>query len=149
MLVSIQQQDFDLGTELAALHGNAGQVGAMVSFVGLVRDFSNGKQIENIYLEHYPGMTEKALNRIIDEAACRWQLINARIIHRVGMLLPSEQIVLVATAASHRSAAFAACEYIIDHLKTAAPFWKREQTGDTAHWLETRDSDEQRTALWK
>ncbi|MEQ1813677.1 MAG: molybdenum cofactor biosynthesis protein MoaE [Candidatus Nitrotoga sp.] len=149
MRVSIQQQDFDLGAELTALHGNAGQAGALVSFVGLVRDFSNGKQIENIYLEHYPGMTEKALNRIIDEATSRWQLINARVIHRVGLLLPSEQIVLVATAASHRPAAFAACEYIIDCLKTAAPFWKREQTNNAAHWLETRDSDERRTARWK
>ncbi len=149
MRVSIQQQNFDLGTELAALHGNTGQAGALVSFVGLVRDFSNGKQIENIYLEHYPGMTEKALNKIVDEATNRWQLIDARVIHRVGLLLPSEQIVMVATAASHRPAAFAACEYIIDHLKTAAPFWKREQTNNTAHWLETRGSDEQRTARWK
>jgi len=149
MRVSIQQQDFDLGTELAALHGNTGQAGALVSFVGLVRDFSNGKQIENIYLEHYPGMTEKALNTIIDEATSRWQLINVRVIHRVGLLLPSEQIVLVATAASHRPAAFAACEYIIDYLKTAAPFWKREQTSNTTHWLETRGSDEQRTARWE
>lgn len=149
MRVSIQQQDFDLGAELAALHGNTGQAGALVSFVGLVRDFSNGKQIENIYLEHYPGMTEKALNTIIDEATSRWQLINVRVIHRVGLLLPSEKIVLVATAASHRTAAFAACEYIIDYLKTAAPFWKCEQTSNTTHWLETRDSDEQRTARWE
>ena len=149
MRVSIQQQDFDLGAELAALHGNAGQAGALVSFVGLVRDFSDSGAIKNIYLEHYQGMTEKALNTIIDEATSRWQLINARVIHRVGLLLPSEQIVLVATAASHRPVAFAACEYIIDHLKTAAPFWKREQTSNATHWLETRDSDEQRTARWE
>ena len=149
MRVSIQQQDFDLGAELAALHGNAGQVGAIVSFVGLVRDFSHDKHIENIYLEHYPGMTEKTLNKIVDEATSRWQLLNARIIHRVGLLLPCEQIVLVAAAASHRPAAFAACEYIIDHLKTAAPFWKREQTSSTAYWLETSESDKQRTMRWK
>ena len=149
MSVSIQEKDFDLNAELAELRGNTAQVGALVSFTGLVRDFSDGENIENIYLEHYPGMTEKALDKIITEANTRWNLLGVRVIHRVGKLAPGEQIVLVATAALHRAEAFAACEFIIDYLKTAAPFWKREQTNKGAHWLETRESDEQRAVRWE
>jgi len=146
--ISIQENDFDLASELAALRSGSSKAGALVSFVGLVRDFSNDGKIENIFLEHYPGMTEKALNKIIHEATARWNLLGARVIHRVGTLLPNDQIVLVATAALHRGEAFAACEFIIDYLKTAAPFWKKEQTGQGAKWLETRDSDVQRMEHW-
>ena len=148
MSISIQEKDFDIAAELAALRGSSSKIGALVSFVGLVRDFSKDAQIENIFLEHYPGMTEKALDKIIQEATVRWNLLGTRVIHRIGSLLPNDQIVLVATAALHRGEAFAACEFIIDYLKTAAPFWKREQTGQGAQWLETRDSDVQRMKHW-
>lgn len=148
MSALIQHQDFDLAAELTALRARNNGIGALVSFVGLVRDFSGDAQIENITLEHYPGMSEKALNQIISEASARWHLLGVRVIHRVGTLLPGDQIVLVATAAAHRGEAFAACEFIIDYLKTDAPFWKREQTGDGAQWLETRDSDTQRAQRW-
>lgn len=148
MSISIQEKDFDIAAELSALRGSSSKIGALVSFVGLVRDFSKDAQIENIFLEHYPGMTEKALDKIIQEATVRWNLLGTRVIHRIGSLLPNDQIVLVATAALHRGEAFAACEFIIDYLKTAAPFWKREQTGQGAQWLETRDSDVQRMKHW-
>ena len=149
MSVQIQEQDFDLAAELAAMRNSSSKIGALVTFVGLVRDLSNDAPIENIHLEHYPGMSEKALHKIISEATARCQLIDARVIHRVGLLLPNEQIVLVATAALHRAEAFAACEFIIDYLKTDAPFWKREQTNSGAQWLETKDADEQRTVRWQ
>ena len=148
MSISIQENDFDVAAELSALRCSSSKIGALVSFVGLVRDFSHDAQIENIFLEHYPGMTEKALDKIIQEATVRWNLLGTRVIHRIGPLLPNDQIVLVATAALHRGEAFAACEFIIDYLKTAAPFWKREQTGQGAQWLETRDSDVQRMEHW-
>ena len=148
MSVSIQENDFDLASELAALRSGSAKAGALVSFVGLVRDFSNDGKIENIFLEHYAGMTEKALHKIIQEATARWNLLGVRVIHRVGALLPNDQIVLVATTALHRGEAFAGCEFIIDYLKTAAPFWKREQTGQGGQWLETRDSDIQRMEHW-
>jgi molybdopterin synthase catalytic subunit len=146
--VSIQTEDFDLAAELAALRRQSSQVGALVSFVGLVRNISGDEKIENIYLEHYPGMSEKSLDRIINEANRRWQLLGVRVIHRVGTLLPNDQIVLVATSSTHRADAFAACEFIIDYLKTAAPFWKREQTAHGASWLDTKESDEQRMQRW-
>ena len=148
MTVSIQTADFDLGAELAALRVASAEVGAVVSFVGLVRDFGGGAKIEHIYLEHYPGMSEKALQEIIAQAKARWNLLGVRVIHRVGQLLPNDQIVLVATASAHRADAFAACEFIIDYLKTSAPFWKKEQTVQGAHWLETKDTDVQRSARW-
>lgn len=148
MTISIQTADFDVASELAALRKSSNKTGALVSFVGLVRDFSDGKAIESIYLEHYPGMSEKALNKIIDEACKLWHLLDVRVIHRVGTLLPNEQIVLVATASEHRSEAFAACEFIIDYLKTSAPFWKREQTAQGAEWLGTKDSDLHRMQHW-
>ncbi|HEY5994916.1 MAG TPA: molybdenum cofactor biosynthesis protein MoaE [Gallionellaceae bacterium] len=148
MSASIQTADFDLATELASLRSGRAQVGALVSFVGLVRDFSDAEKIESIYLEHYPGMSERALEQIIDEASRRWKLLGVRVIHRVGELHPHDQIVLVATASSHRADAFAACEFIIDYLKTSAPFWKREQTAQGAKWLDTKESDLQRSARW-
>lgn len=149
MSISIQEQDFDVASELATLRGSSAKIGAMVSFVGLVRDFSKDAQIENIFLEHYPGMTEKALGKIIQEATERWNLLGTRVIHRIGALMPNDQIVLVATASLHRGEAFAGCEFIIDYLKTAAPFWKREQTGQGTQWLETRESDIQRMKHWQ
>ncbi|TXT26132.1 MAG: molybdopterin synthase catalytic subunit [Gallionellaceae bacterium] len=148
MSISIQESDFDVAAEMAALRHSSAKIGALVSFVGLVRDFSNEGRIENIFLEHYSGMTEKALGKIIGEAAARWNLLGSRVIHRIGPLQPNEQIVLVATAAAHRREAFASCEFIIDYLKTAAPFWKREQTDRGGTWLETRDSDLQRMDHW-
>jgi len=148
MGISIQTEDFDLAAELAALRASSKNVGALVSFVGLVRDFSGDEKIENIYLEHYPGMSEKALEKIIAEANARWQLLGVRAIHRIGTLHPGEQIVLVATAAQHRGDAFSACEFIIDYLKSAAPFWKREQTTQGVEWLNTKDSDMQRMERW-
>ena len=144
MSVSIQTEDFDLAAELSALRAGNAKAGALVSFVGLVRDFSGAGKVENIYLEHYPGMCEKALDKIIAEANERWRLLGVRVIHRVGKLLPNEQIVLVATASEHRADAFTSCEFIIDYLKTAAPFWKREQTPHGTEWLDTKDSDVQR-----
>ncbi|MDO8369304.1 MAG: molybdenum cofactor biosynthesis protein MoaE [Candidatus Nitrotoga sp.] len=148
MSVLIQEDDFDLASELTALRSGNSKVGAMVSFVGLVRDFSHNETIESIYLEYYPGMTEKALNKIIVEATERWSLINVRVIHRIGQLFANDQIVLVATTALHRGEAFAGCEFIIDYLKTAAPFWKKEQTSEGSQWLETRDTDVKRMEHW-
>jgi molybdopterin synthase catalytic subunit len=148
MNISIQTADFDLAAELAALRTGRAQIGALVSFTGLVRDFSENGTIGNIYLEHYPGMSEKALEKIIIEANERWQLLGVRVIHRVGELHPNDQIVLVATASSHRADAFAACEFIMDYLKTSAPFWKREQTEQGAKWLDTRESDVERAKRW-
>jgi molybdopterin synthase catalytic subunit len=148
MTISIQTDDFDLATELSTLRQASAKVGALVSFVGLVRDFSSDKIIENITLEHYPGMSERVLEKIIHEANTRWNLLGVRIIHRVGTLLPNEQIVLVATTSEHRSDAFAACEFLIDHLKTAAPFWKREKTPQGSEWLSTKDADLKRLQHW-
>jgi molybdopterin synthase catalytic subunit len=148
MSVLIQEADFDLAAELTALRSGNSRVGAMVSFVGLVRDFSHNETIDSIYLEYYPGMTEKALNKIIAEATDRWNLINVRVIHRIGQLFANDQIVLVATTALHRGEAFAGCEFIIDYLKTAAPFWKKELTGKGSQWLETRDTDVKRMEHW-
>ncbi len=148
MSISIQEADFDLAAELDTLRRQSKETGALVSFTGLVRDFSDGEEVESIYLEHYPGMCEKALEKIITEAQQRWSLLGVRVIHRIGQLQPGEQIVLVATASQHRADAFAACEFIIDHLKTSAPFWKREQTTHGTHWLDTRESDQQRMQRW-
>lgn len=148
MGISIQSADFDLGAELAALRAASSGVGAVVSFVGLVRDFSGAEKIESIQLEHYPGMSEKALEKIVADAHARWGLQGVRVIHRVGTLRPNEQIVLVATASAHRADAFDACEFIIDYLKTSAPFWKKEQTAQGGHWLDTKESDVQRSARW-
>ena len=149
MRISIQQQDFDVTAEYAALRANNARIGALVSFVGLVRDFSGDQQIESLTLEHYPGMSEKALAFILRQAHKRWNLYASRVIHRVGTLLPHEQIVFVATASAHRSEAFAATEFIIDYLKTDAPFWKKEHTGQGDAWLESKAADVQRAARWE
>ncbi len=146
--VRVQTDDFDLNAELARLRAGQPGLGAVVSFVGTVRDMNEGSAVSEMELEHYPGMTEKALADIVDQANARWPLLGALVIHRVGPLLPLEQIVLVACGAAHRGEAFAACEFIIDYLKTDAPFWKKEQTPEGARWVDARDSDDSAKAKW-
>lgn len=148
MHIRIQEADFDVGAELAALRAGDARVGALASFVGLVRDSNDGAGVRGMTLEHYPGMTEKALAAIVDEAGQRWPIYDALVIHRVGPLRPCDQIVLVAVTASHRGEAFAACEFIMDYLKTRAPFWKCEETPDGARWVDARDSDDSAAARW-
>ena len=149
MIVRIQEADFGVGAELAALRAGDARIGALASFIGLVRDVSHGAGVSEMTLEHYPGMTEKALAAIVDEAKSRWDLYGALVIHRVGRLQPCDQIVLVAVTSAHRSDAFAACEFIMDYLKTRAPFWKREATAGGAHWVDARDSDDTAAARWQ
>lgn len=146
--VSVQADDFDVSAELALLRAQDPRIGAVVSFVGTVRDMNDGASVSEMELEHYPGMTEQALAKIIDQANARWPLFGARVIHRVGPLKPLEQIVLVACASAHRGEAFDACEFIIDYLKTEAPFWKKEQTPDGARWVDARESDDSARAKW-
>ncbi|HEX4524896.1 MAG TPA: molybdopterin synthase catalytic subunit MoaE [Casimicrobiaceae bacterium] len=144
----VQTEDFDVACEIAQLRGKDARVGAVASFVGLVRDENDAATVRKLTLEHYPGMTEKALNGIIDEARRRWSIYDAVVIHRVGELAPTDQIVLVAVSSAHRGDAFAACEFIIDYLKTRAPFWKRELTPDGERWVEARASDDEAAARW-
>jgi molybdopterin synthase catalytic subunit len=144
----VQTEDFDVAREIAQLRGKDARVGAVASFVGLVRDENDAATVRKLTLEHYPGMTEKALNGIIDEARRRWSIYDAVVIHRVGELAPTDQIVLVAVSSAHRGDAFAACEFIIDYLKTRAPFWKRELTPDGERWVEARASDDEAAARW-
>ncbi|MBC3909044.1 molybdopterin synthase catalytic subunit MoaE [Undibacterium umbellatum] len=148
MTIRVQTVDFDLNAELAQLRqGNPG-IGAVVSFVGLVRDINDGQNISAMELEHYPGMTEKALEQIVVQAQARWDLINTLVIHRVGPLQPLDQIVLVAVATRHRGDAFAACEFIMDYLKTQAPFWKKEQTPEGSRWVDARETDDLALQKW-
>jgi molybdopterin synthase catalytic subunit len=148
MTVRVQTEDFDLGAEILRLRkGNPG-IGAIASFVGLVRDLSENAAVSEMTLEHYPGMTEKALAEIVEEARKRWEVINALVIHRIGALKPTDQIVLVAVSSAHRHDAFAACEFIMDYLKTLAPFWKKEQTPEGARWVDARESDETAVRRW-
>lgn len=140
-MISVQTADFDPGAELERLRSAlAGRAGAMVSFTGLVRDLNAGETVGQLTLEHYPGMTEKALAAIEAEAVERWELVDSLIIHRVGPLSPSDRIVFVAAAAAHRKAAFRACEFMIDTLKTEAPFWKKEATASGTRWLSPADN---------
>ena len=148
MNIRVQTAPFDPGAELNAVHAGDLSVGAVVSFTGYVRDINQDAAIQELFLEHYPGMTEKAFAKIRDEAMQRWPLIGVQILHRVGALSLAEPIVFVATSSMHREAAFAACEFIMDYLKTRAPFWKKEQTTSGAHWVEGRDSDQQAAARW-
>ena len=148
MAVRVQTEDFDLTTEIAQLRANTPKVGAIVNFVGVVRDLNEGEQIAEMELEHYPGMTEKALEDIIKEAHSRWDLFDALVIHRVGPLKPLDQIVLVAVTSAHRGEAFAACEFIIDYLKTQAPFWKKEQTPQGSRWVDARVTDDEAMKKW-
>ncbi|TAK70913.1 MAG: molybdopterin synthase catalytic subunit MoaE [Betaproteobacteria bacterium] len=148
MAVRVQREDFDIGAEIAAFCRDNSGIGAVASFIGLVRDVNEGDAVAGMTLEHYPGMTEKALAGIVDEAKRRWDIVDALVIHRVGELKPLDQIVLVAVTGAHRGAAFAACEFIMDYLKTQAPFWKKEQTAQGARWVEARASDDQAAERW-
>ena len=147
--VRIQEADFDVGTELAALQGGRTDIGAVASFTGLVRGHTREDDVSALTLEHYPGMTERAIEAMIAEAQARFGVQAARVIHRVGRLLPGERIVLVAVAASHRHAAFEACEFLIDFLKTHAPFWKEETRGADHHWVAARGCDEEAASRWR
>jgi molybdopterin synthase catalytic subunit len=148
--VSIQTADFDLSAEVAALRAGDKRVGAVCSFVGTVRDRTAGgpENISSMELEHYPGMTERAIESMIDEAFKRFDLLGARVVHRVGLLQPLDQVVLVAVISAHRGQSFQACEFLMDYLKTQAPFWKKEQTPEGAHWVDARVSDDAALAKW-
>jgi molybdopterin synthase catalytic subunit len=149
MTVRIQTEDFDVGAEIAAMRKGNPAIGAVASFVGIVRDVNEGDAVSEMTLEHYPGMTEKSIEAIIDEARTRWDVIDALAVHRVGTLRPTDPIVLVIVASGHRGDAFAACEFIMDYLKTQAPFWKKERTGDGARWVEARASDDAAAERWR
>jgi molybdopterin synthase catalytic subunit len=146
--IRVQAADFDLSHELARLREGDGRVGAVVSFVGTVRDLNEGAAVSEMELEHYPGMTERALSDIVAQARTRWPLYGVTVIHRIGALAPCEQIVLVACTAAHRGEAFAGCEFIMDYLKTDAPFWKKEQTPQGARWVDARSSDSSAKDKW-
>ena len=147
--VKVQQADFDAGRELEALTRGRRDVGAMASFVGLVREANDGSAVRGMTLEHYPGMTEKALQDICAEAHARWDLLDTLVIHRIGALVPGDRIVLVGVASAHRGDAFEACEFIMDYLKTRAPFWKKESTPQGERWVDARDSDDAAAQRWK
>ncbi len=149
MKIAVQTEAFDLNGEVAALYQANPKVGAVASFLGLVRDINEGQGVSTLSLEHYAGMTEKALAEIVTEAGQRWEVLDATVIHRVGTLLPTEPIVLVAVASGHRGDAFAACEFIMDFLKTRAPFWKKETTPAGEHWVDARESDGHAAARWR
>ncbi len=146
--VSIQTEDFDVSTELAALRAGNPGVGAVCCFVGTVRDRNEGDAVASMELEHYPGMTEKSIEAMVDAAFDRFAILGARVIHRVGLLAPLDQIVLVAVTSSHRGESFQACEFLMDYLKTQAPFWKKEQTPEGARWVDARVSDDAAMARW-
>jgi molybdopterin synthase catalytic subunit len=147
-MIRVQSEDFDLGRELAALVQDNHKIGGLAVFVGLVRDLAGDRAIGAMTLEHYPGMTEKLMAEIEAEAQRRWPLEASLVIHRTGRLEPGDQIVLVATASAHRQAAFDACQFLIDWLKTKAPFWKLEETGEGAEWVDARSSDDTAAARW-
>jgi molybdopterin synthase catalytic subunit len=158
MSVSVQEADFEAGAEIAALSAGRDDVGAVASFVGLVRADKSGAPevgagdtaaVRAMTLEHYPGMTEKALQAIVEEARGRWDIYGVRVIHRVGRLVPGDRIVFVAVASSHRGEAFAACEFIMDYLKTRAPFWKKEETAQGGRWVDARESDDHAAGRWQ
>lgn len=148
MNVRVQAGAFDPGAEVNALHAANRGVGAVVSFVGYVRDFNDGLDVSGMFLEHYPGMTEKALSKIVEEAQQRWPLLGVEVLHRVGNLEPGEPIVFVGITSAHRQAAFEACEFIMDYLKTRAPFWKRETTPEGQRWVDGRSSDQEAAKRW-
>jgi molybdopterin synthase catalytic subunit len=146
--VSIQTQDFDVSHELAALRKGDARVGAVCSFLGTVRERNDGSSVASMELEHYPGMTEKSISAMMDEAKKRFDIFAARVIHRVGLLHPEDQIVFVAVTSAHRGESFKACEFLMDYLKTQAPFWKKEVTPEGARWVDARVSDDQALARW-
>jgi molybdopterin synthase catalytic subunit len=147
--VRVQAEDFDVGAELSLLNEGRLEVGAVASFVGMVRGEQGSDGVAAMTLEHYPGMTERSIEAIIDEARQRWDLLGVTVIHRIGRLLPGDRIVLVGVAAAHRGEAFSACEFIMDYLKTRAPFWKREETPQGARWVDAREGDESAAARWQ
>ena len=149
MKIKIQTEDFDVSEEIKSLRAGKPEIGAVASFIGTVRDLNDGSSVQSMELEHYPGMTEKSLEEIVLEAKKRWDLQGVTIIHRVGPLKPLDQIVLVITASSHRGEAFASCEFVMDYLKTSAPFWKKEATPDGARWVDARTTDEERLKKWQ
>ena len=149
MPVRVQTEDFDVTRELALLRGDNRAVGAVAAFIGTVRDVNDEASVTSMTLEHYPGMTEKALAMIVDEAKARWDIFDALVIHRVGALAPLDQIVLVGVTSAHRGEAFAACEFIVDYLKTRAPFWKKELTPAGPRWVEARVTDDEAAARWQ
>jgi len=146
--VRVQPEPFDTGREIARLHEGAWGVGAVASFLGVVRDRNDDRSVGSMRLEHYPGMTERAIERIVRDAGMRWELAAVTVIHRVGELSPGDPIVLVAAASSHRGEAFSACEFVMDYLKTKAPFWKKESTPAGGRWVETRVSDSEAAGRW-
>jgi molybdopterin synthase catalytic subunit len=148
MPIRVQTEDFDLSAEIDSLRSGDPTIGAVVSFIGTVRDINDGAGVSEMELEHYPGMTEKALDDIVLQAKARWNIFDALVIHRVGPLKPLDQIVLVAVTSAHRGEAFAACEFIMDYLKTQAPFWKKEQTAQGARWVDARAADDNALAKW-
>ena len=146
--VSIQAANFNLAEEIEVLRLNDKRVGAVCSFIGTVRDRNDGSHVTSMELEHYPGMTEKAIEAMIDEACTRFDILGARVVHRVGMLQPLDQVVMVAVTSAHRGESFKACEFLMDYLKTQAPFWKKEETPDGARWVDARVSDDAALARW-
>ncbi len=146
--VSIQTEDFDLQQEISALRADDKRVGAVCSFIGTVRDRNDGSEVASMELEHYPGMTEKSIEVMIDEAHRRFDILGARVVHRVGLLQPMDQIMMVAVASAHRGESFRACEFLMDYLKTQAPFWKKEQTPEGARWVDARVADDAALARW-
>jgi len=149
MTVRVQTEDFDAGHEIAALRAGNPRVGAVASFIGVVRDVNDGDNVAEMTLEHYPGMTEKSIAGIIEQARSRWSMFDALVVHRVGRLKPTDQIVLVVVTGSHRGEVFAACEFIMDYLKTSAPFWKKEQTAQGQRWVAARVSDDAAAERWR
>ena len=147
-MISIQQEDFDPAAEYRALRDSGAGTGAIATFTGLVRDSGDLTGVTGLFLEHYPGMTEQVIGGLIEQASERWDVRQARVIHRVGSLALGEQIVFVGVCSAHRGDAFAACEFIMDALKTSAPFWKKEITGDSEHWVEQKASDLDRSDSW-
>ncbi len=146
--VLITPADFNLADEVAALRAGDKRVGAVCTFTGTVRDRNDGSDVRSMELEHYPGMTEKAIEAMIDEAMARFDIFGVRVIHRVGLLQPLDQVVLVAVTSAHRGESFQACEFLMDYLKTQAPFWKKEQTAEGARWVDARVSDDAALAKW-
>ena len=146
--VSIQTEDFNLSAEVDALRKNDKRIGAICTFTGTVRDRNDGANVSSMELEHYPGMTEKAIEAMIDDATQRFDIFGARVVHRVGLLQPLDQVVLVAVTSAHRGTSFKACEFLMDYLKTQAPFWKKEQTPEGARWVDARVTDDTALARW-
>ena len=146
--VSIQTADFDLSSEITTLRVQNKRIGAVCSFIGTVRDRNDGSSVSSMALEHYPGMTEKAIEAMIDEAVRRFDIFGARVVHRIGLLQPLDQVVMVAVTSAHRGESFKACEFLMDYLKTQAPFWKKEQTPAGARWVDARVTDDVALAKW-